>query len=397
MKIEYIDGKHKLGIKYDWNLISKEYRRLKCPKEYNNPLTNGIDKANIHLLVSERSTGKTTNLILVGIIMYYLYGTTTEYIRANDKMITYQKTKNLFDVILEYDYISKITKGQYNSVHYHSRRWYLCVKDENGEIVEKADSHFMCMLACNESDNYKSSYNAPKGDWIIYDEFISMNAYTPRDEFIWYNDIIKTIIRNRLSPHIFLLANTIDREHRYFDELGVYDYMQSIEIGEEVVATTPVYNTPIYIKWISPYKSKETLKDNIKQVSQYFGFSNKKLASIIGGNEWATKNYPHLTSDFMSNATSIYRNCYVETTNRIINLELYYHDDMGYFVMAHDANRTFDDSIIYTRDVIKDKRYRYLFGHSTFDKKIWELYRRNKFFYSTNGVGLAIDKYINEK
>ena len=74
-------------------------------------------KDHIHLLVSERSTGKTTNLILVGIIMYYLYGTTTEYIRANDKMITYQKTKNLFDVILEYDYISKITKGQYNSVH----------------------------------------------------------------------------------------------------------------------------------------------------------------------------------------------------------------------------------------------------------------------------------------
>ena len=89
MKIEYIDGKHKLGIQYDWNLISKEYKRLKCPKEYNNPLTNGIDKAHIHLLVSERSTGKTTNLILVGIIMYYLYGTTTQYIRANDKIITY--------------------------------------------------------------------------------------------------------------------------------------------------------------------------------------------------------------------------------------------------------------------------------------------------------------------
>ena len=179
MKIEYIDGKHKLGIQYDWNLISKEYKRLKCPKEYNNPLTNGIDKAHIHLLVSERSTGKTTNLIIVGIIMHYLYGTTTQYIRANDKMITYQKTKNLFDVILEYDYISKITKGKYNSVHYHSRRWYLCLKDDEGEIIEKADNHFMCMLACNESDNYKSSYNAPKGDWIIYDEFISMNVYTP--------------------------------------------------------------------------------------------------------------------------------------------------------------------------------------------------------------------------
>ena len=121
MKIEYIDNKHKLGIKYDWNLISKEYRRLKCPKEYNNPLTNGIDKAHIHLLVSERSTGKTTNLLLVGIIMYYLYGTTTEYIRSNDKMITYQKTKNLFDVILEYDYISKITNSMIPSLSLHYR------------------------------------------------------------------------------------------------------------------------------------------------------------------------------------------------------------------------------------------------------------------------------------
>lgn len=397
MKIEYINNDKKLGINYDFNFLKKEYKKLGCPKEYNNPFTNGLEKSNIHLLLSERSTGKTTNLLIMGMLMHEHYGTTMEYIRSNDKMITLQKTKNLFDVILEYDYVSKITNGKYNSVCYKSKRWYFCEKDEDGEIVNVAPTHFMCMLACNESDNYKSSYNAPRGDLIIYDEFISMNSYTPRDEFIWYNDIIKTIIRNRISPHIFMLANTIDREHRYFDELGIYDDIQTLELGESRVIYTEVYNTPIYVKWISQYKSRQSMADNIEQVKRFFGFQNKKLASIIGGSEWATRNYAHIDSATIRKSECIARNFYIRTPNRLINIELYFSEDMGMFALCHDAKRTYDDSIIYTRENISSKNERFFMGASAIDKKLWNLYKNNRFFYSTNGVGLVVDKFVNEK
>ena len=44
MKLEYIDGDSKNGIKYDWGLIKEEYRKLGIPEIYYDPLRMPLPK-----------------------------------------------------------------------------------------------------------------------------------------------------------------------------------------------------------------------------------------------------------------------------------------------------------------------------------------------------------------
>ena len=62
MKLEYIDGESKNGIKYDWGLIREEYLKLNvpCPMYYD-PLKMPIPETKWNIIMSERSRGKTSD------------------------------------------------------------------------------------------------------------------------------------------------------------------------------------------------------------------------------------------------------------------------------------------------------------------------------------------------
>lgn len=70
IKIKYIDGKKENGIQYDWKFLQKEFQKLGTPKDIATPFTipkfyeNGWN-----IMLSERSIGKTTNWLLLGLIM----------------------------------------------------------------------------------------------------------------------------------------------------------------------------------------------------------------------------------------------------------------------------------------------------------------------------------------
>lgn len=394
-KKKYIRGRKDLGLDIDWTRILKIYNSLGVPKKYNNPLLNGLDKARIHVLTSERNIGKTTNLLLVGLILYWEYGIITPYLRATDKQIAMNRILELYNVILDCGYIDQITKGEYNSIKYQAKRWYLVHVNEDGTI-DKEDNNPCCiMLAVNRSSDYKSTLNLPYSDWIIFDEFIDMDRYTPRDEFIWFMDLIKTLLRGRISSHIFLVANTIDLEHPYFDELGIYEEIHSLEYGKDMTVYSEIYGTPVYVKWIAKDTDDvEYISDVNEQTRLYFGFSNKKLNSIRGGNEWAVREYPQLKPLEVEESDLLLNNIYLEFNGRYLKLEYRYSDKYGAFIFVHRATKIYDDSIIYTNGIIKDTRYRYHTGSDRLSSRIFSLYGQNKFYYAQNGLGLILEKYM---
>ena len=128
MSIEYIDGKKTNGIKYDHQVKKKLYAKLKVPKTFWSPLHLLDTNCKYNMILSERARGKTTNLLLMGLCFFWEYGTQIQYIRSRENMIAKNKILNLFDTIVEYKYIEKLTGGKYNNVHYASRRFYLCNK-----------------------------------------------------------------------------------------------------------------------------------------------------------------------------------------------------------------------------------------------------------------------------
>lgn len=387
MKKEFIDGKRTNGIIYDYPTIRKEFRKLKIPTEFYNPSKCPFDKCKWFINLSDRSTGKTTNWLLFGMIMNKLYGTVIQYVRQTNDMITPRNSKNLFDTILDNNYVSKLTDGKYNTIVYKAKRWYYAIADDNGEIIEQKNNHFMCMLSIDNAENYKSSYNAPYGDIIIFDEFIGKYYY--RNEFVRFNDLLKTIIRDRQAPIIVLLANTIDKNSQYFNELEIYNTVQQMKQGDSEIITSE-RGTNIYVEILESGVKKQKTRSIVNTL--FFGWKNPLISSITG-DDWAINNYPHIPQ---YNSRVILKRYYLDFNNTLLALDVKNCNEIGVYVAVHRATRTYDDSIIFTIGEIDKNNKRFRFGFSPSDKRLWELYKRNKFYYASNDLGSLLDNYIKQ-
>lgn len=387
MKKEFIDGKRTNGIIYDYPTIRKEFRKLKIPTEFYNPSKCPFDKCKWFINLSDRSTGKTTNWLLFGMIMNKLYGTVIQYVRQTNDMITPRNSKNLFDTILDNNYVSKLTDGKYNTIVYKAKRWYYAIADDNGEIIEQKNNHFMCMLSIDNAENYKSSYNAPYGDIIIFDEFIGKYYY--RNEFVRFNDLLKTIIRDRQAPIIVLLANTIDKNSQYFNELEIYNTVQQMKQGDSEIITSE-RGTNIYVEILESGVKKQKTRSIVNTL--FFGWKNPLISSITG-DDWAINNYPHIPQ---YNSRVILKRYYLDFNNTLLALDVKNCNEIGVYVAVHRATRTYDDSIIFTIGEIDKNNKRFRFGFSPSDKRLWELYKRNKFYYASNDLGSLLDNYVKQ-
>lgn len=388
MQIKYIDDDKNKGILYNYKKLNKEFKALNVPRETFNTAKLPFNYAKYFTLLSERATGKTTNLLLYGMLMNRDYGTILHYIRQRDSMIMNKTIKDLFKTIIEFNYIEKITDGKYNNVVYNARRWYYAKINENGEVEDIAPEHFMFCCSIEKSKDLKSGYNSPKGDFIILDEFIS-NFYYP-NEFVELEDLISTIIRKRESPIIFLLANTIDINSIYFSELCIDEIVSIMNIGDSDIIETPM-GTRVYVEFIEPQLDEEKKKAKSKHNQLFFGFPNKKLNAIKGG-EWATASYQHIPtnkSKLLSPIAHLYFN------KKLLQIEIHQNENIGICAYIHPSSTLYNDSRIYTATDIIDKRYIYKFGYSKFDKFIWDLYKKNLFFYSNNSVGALVSAFVN--
>ena len=386
----YIDGKTENGLVYDFRKIKSEYEKLNCPPEYRDPSSLPLAYAKLFVDISDRSTGKTTNWILLAMCMYKLYGTNAIYIRQRDDMIAPKNTINLFAVILEHDYISTLFDGQWNSVFYKSRRWYLCRRDEAGDIEEVDDTYFMFMCSVLKATDLKSGFNAPFGDFLIFDEFISKDYYP--SEFILFCDLVKTIIRDRQSPIVVMLANTIDKHSQYFNELEIYEEIQTMSQGDSRLITTDL-GTKIHVEILGMNAKKQKKRSIVNKL--FFGFKSPELASVTGY-DWAQKNYQHIPDTTKEdNSVVIYNHVYILHNERLIRLDFVHHDELGFCIYVHWATKTHPDSIILTSNQRHDSRYCFGFGPARLQKIITKCLQERRFYYASNDVGSFFSNYYN--
>lgn len=384
--MKYIDNDIQKGIEYDWKKLYKKLDKLAViPNDIYYPLFNPNNKWNV--ILSERKIGKTTSCLLLGMLMNVEYGTIIQYVREDTDMIMPKNVLGLFDVILKNGYVEKITDNMWNGITYKSRKWYFCNVDENGKIIEQSTKHFMQNLCLQEASLYKSSYNCPTGDLIIFDEFIS-NRYV-RGDFVVFCDLLSTIVRSRLSATIVMLANTIDVQSEYFDELECRDIVDIMKIGDDISYTTEK-GTNIYIA-IEKTKNPK-MRDELNKL--YFGFKNQKLNSITG-EDWAFNNYSHIAFE-ITDDNLISKDIYILHKNKVIQLELV-NTDFGLCVACHYANaiNVKYAKRIYSIDELENKITHYALGNDKLDKLIWNLYKTKRFYYANNMVGSIIENYYN--
>lgn len=385
-EIKYLNGNVQDGIKVDWQKVFSYYKALKMPKGIYNPAKElDPDKAEWFILISSRSTGKTTNLLIISIILFLMYGITTPYIRQRPDMTARQNIEKLFEVIRACGYIKDLTDGQYNNVYYFGHKMYLCHIDEKGERDGRSEA-FLYALDLTQNEVYKSSLNMPTGDFAIFDEFIS-SVYA-NNEFVTLCDLLKTIFRDRLTCKIFMLANTTNYYNEYLRELYIQDEVLKVAEDEPFIKLTKK-KTRIFVHLISN-RNKQRAKVN----TLYFGFDNPKLASITGGS-WAVDSYPHFFRD--DERELVAKDFYITYAGKILQLDLYISPKLGKHVFVHDAIKINDKARrIYTIGDIDDRRQAYKFGDTKIDKILWRLYNANKWYYYNNDIGFTVDTYVNK-
>ena len=388
MEIERIEPKYYNdistdGIIIDWKEIFSFYNELGCPENVYNPTELPIDDAAWFVLTSERNTGKTTNLILITMILFLRYGCISAYLRQKSDMITPKEMANFMNVILANHYIEKLTNGEYNGVRYWARHYRFVKWDEDGKKAAESDP-FLWVGALSENLNYKSVLNLPKCNMIIYDEFISADMLP--NEFVTMCDLHKTIGRNRLGIKLMLCANTTNYYHEFFRELLIQEEVLNCKVNNSFIKTTPL-GTRVYYKMIGDKNTKRE-KVNI----QYYGFNNPRLKSITGG-DWAVNSYPHIQRE---EREEVLKNFYIYFNERYFQLELVKNSRLGMHVLVHRANTPKMERVrIYTIEEIRNKFEAFRFGNRTIDFYFWDLRKRNLWFYADNDVGFSVESYVN--
>lgn len=386
-KIKYIDNNMELGIEYDVKAIEKWFRQLGCPDDLFDPFPALRSGCKYIVDLSERSAAKTTQWLLVGMVMNWHYGTIIQYVRQVEDMIMPKATRDLFSVILKFNYVSKLTDGEYNSVTYKARRWYFAFVNEVGDVVRECPDHFCFMCSIDRALDLKSGYNAPAGDLIIFDEFIG-KFYTP-NEFVRFCDLTKTIIRDRISPVVVMLANTIDRHSQYFNELEIYDEVQLMEKGDHKIITSS-RGTKVYVDIIGVAPRRKKKRSLVNKL--FYGFKNPRLASITG-EDWALDPYQHIPE--RCDVQCISRQLYVYHNNKYLRLDIMQHPELGLCMYVHWATRTHDDSIILTTAERYDPRYYYKLGPEGTARLIKKLHDTNRIYYATNDCGSFLANYLS--
>lgn len=402
-KLKYINGDVQNGIVIDWAKVKKDFKALKVPMDVWTPLHIDYNKADWIVELSKRSKGKTTNNLLFGLLLYRRYGCDMAYIRTSDEELKLVFVKRMFKVILQCDYISEITDGEYNNVYYHSKNFYLCHTDDEGTRDKIDASPFMTVLSTSMTDDAKSTLNMPLCVWAIFDEFMKSETYRP-NEFIDLCQLLSSIRRNRHIFKAILPSNLVDIYNPYIDELGIREELESLGNGQHLYIESE-YGARLYLEWIEDLATVsdknvfKEVKERERLTNIFFGFANKRLASIRGGG-WDIKNYAHLPKREEDEQRHIlYRDIYVYYRNKIICLELSYSNYLGFYVNAREYfGQPRENSIKF---MLTDPGSPYEFygiglTSNKFHVKLWNYYVQHRFYYSNNSVGKVIESYIRD-
>lgn len=398
MKVKYINDDITKGIVIDWKLIQRKLLNLGIPEGDVYIPSLPIDQANFFVEVSMRSVGKTTQYLLIGLLLYKEYGIRTEYVRTREEMTTPKNMDDLYNTIIEFGYILKIFDGKYNDIIYRAKQWHLVKRKEDGEIEERDPEE--CCHCHNLSQAYveasKSSYNSPRGDWIILDEFIPVNGITPDGEFLRWCQLLSTIKRYRVSTKIVMAANTINKHNLYFQEMNIRRLIQDIKVGEHKIIVTPK-GTPVYVHFIGLNKAATDKRQVINNL--YFGFDNPHLSSIVGGAEWEISNYPHLPSpELGEDRDCISKNYYFRFFDDILTLTVNKSSILGTYAFIHEKTTPIPEDEacrIYVLDTKREKRERFGFSKGDkIDKLIAYLYDTKQTYYATNEVGNIFEQFL---
>lgn len=350
-------------------------------------------KAQYNVIFGQRSNGKTYAVLEYGLQRYFEYGELIAVVRRWDTDFVGANTaKTCFDSLMCNEYgenaVSKMSGGRYSGITYYAGRYYLTVfsPDEGKDV--RTEEYVAIAFAISASEHYKSA-SFPKITTIFFDEFMTRSRYLV-NEFIQFQNLLSTIIRQRDNVTIFMCGNTVNKYAcPYINEMGLHRF-KKMKPGDIDVYTYGESSLRVAVEFSdSPSKSKPS--------DIYFAFDNPRLQMITGkGNVWEMDIYPHCPMKYLPK--HIMFTFFILFDGEMLQCEIVAMSDIR-FLFIHRKTTPLkdpDNDLIYSQnfDVRPNHRRNILSQKFVIERKIAQLFRDDKVFYQDNEVGEIVRNYL---
>lgn len=375
----------------DWKKVRKECKKLKIYDGHFNPSTVPFEQQCWNVTLSTRNNEKTTGYVLLGMVLYRMYGVRLEYCRLLEDDIRPKDHRHFFDSIISYGYIEKLTDGKYNSVTYKAGFWFYQHVDSNGIVDDVDVDPFMHVFAIRKAMDMKSNYTS-NAVFIIFDEFIDPTKIY-KDDFVLLCDCVSTIFRNRYG-WVNLLANTLDRQSVWFKEMCISREVSDMKLGESKrIAKDDL--TPVLVNILPSNITQAKQKHNLA----LFNFKNSKLEAITGTTEgWSMRIYPRLPK---SKNEYLLRNIYINVDGFISRIDVVNNATVGLCLHVVDTDvpdplEYKEDALLLTTDFVTRDREIYLFSNKKISSLLNKCMNANKVYFSSNESGITFDHFLQQ-
>lgn len=386
-QIRYWNDEPSDGIRVDWAKVRANFKKI-VKKKYWHIIDFPFEEYSYSIQVSERTGWKTTNIVLLGLIVYRMYGIQLEYFRERAEHTTPKKLDTLYNPIVENGYIEKIFGDEWNDVQYYGGFFRLIKRNELGKAEIVSSDYITHVIANDSPDDYKSSYNTIRGDMVFFDEFVGIRSL-PRSQY-YFKQNLMTVLRKRQHGVIFMCANNINFNNDFYADFGIRRDIRKLDAKNGDIADINKNGTRFYFRILPPDMSKEKQHFNRK----YFGYAESGTAAITGGS-WEMPDYPHIQPEW-ARCRPLVRNYYISHLGDLLRLTLCRPEKMGLICLVTGATRIYDDSRIFTVGEILDNRFIYKCGSQSAGYNLfWTLYKQNRWYYSTNEAGELVQAFID--
>lgn len=375
---------------YDPDKIEAEWKRLKIEDRYKFFDLKDIFTNDISFYLSIRKdAGKTTNTIILAMILHKLYGTTSEYVRNDNEQTTYSAISTLFDTIKSFNYILKIF-GCYNDVQYSQREkaFYLVYINSDGEVERKEDDYFFGIKSNEHYQRYKSSYGRSNAWFIIWDEFLDSQQSHSIIVQKFFNNI-STFTRDNPRAHVVALSNTVNKYDGIFEDLDLIKVVEFMDFGEKKSLVTDL-GSRYYIELL-PVSAVR--KKSIEQKAiRFFGLNKSKFANFTGVEAWKGFNYKHLVDEEVEDISLI---SFIRHRDRWMTLSMIFFDDpeaQPALMVSKSNEPRKRDRITYTLSPYNVNERLIQEAPHYIKKKILE----DNVYFSSNEIGLLFDDFLKE-
>lgn len=335
--------------------------------------------AEYNIIMGERSNGKTYSVCKLIIENFLKTGTFGVYIRRYADEILPSNIKGLFN---PFD-IEKLSKGKYNKIMYRGKTFEIGTYDyDKDKWIHKEPLCFTAAL--NTWENAKGPDRGVVGI-ILFDEFLTRRYYLA-NEFLSFQNVLSSFIRDRENVKIFMVGNTVSFYSPYFEEFEL-ENIKEMKPGD-LSCYSFQNGTKIAVDYC------ESVGET-KSSAKFFNFNSKK-ANMITTGKWEIPDYPHYgkSIDFVRDVVFKF---YIMFDNDIIcgNIVQKRNEVFLYFHAQTKELNEDDDLFIYSIDKSADPRRCTTFRQGQLEPQrlINTLLAQSRIFFSTNKVGEIFNNY----